>query len=137
MPVAHAVRIKWSRLLLRAFSVTLRRVFVELLMSQWLLSTGPTHQIGVGCLVLHPDDRSKMLVAQEKTGPVAAYTVRCASKDLAVIRERKEETGFEMKFGGILQVRQVHPSSTTSDRKLFRTSSNSSVCVYLGVVERQ
>lgn len=47
-----------------------------LILSQWLpeqipskLPFGPTHQVGIGALVLHPSDPSKMLVVQEKSGP--------------------------------------------------------------------
>ena len=47
-----------------------------LIMSHWLpddvpsrLPLGPTHQVGVGALVLHPSDPTQMLVVQEKTGP--------------------------------------------------------------------
>jgi ADP-ribose pyrophosphatase YjhB (NUDIX family) len=45
-------------------------------MSKWLpdeipsrLPFGPTHQVGVGTLVLNPRDPLQMLVVQEKTGP--------------------------------------------------------------------
>ena len=47
-----------------------------LVLSRWLpqnvpskLPFGPTHQVGVGTLVFHPSDPSKMLVVQEITGP--------------------------------------------------------------------
>lgn len=36
------------------------------------LPLGPYFQAGVGCVVLHPSDPSKMLVVQEITGPAAA-----------------------------------------------------------------
>jgi hypothetical protein len=47
-----------------------------LILSQWLpenkpskLPLGPSHQVGIGALVLHPSDPSQMLVVQEKSGP--------------------------------------------------------------------
>jgi len=46
-----------------------------LILKQWLPDTpsrlplGPTHQVGVGALIL--DDEGKMLVVQEKSGPAA------------------------------------------------------------------
>lgn len=47
-----------------------------LILSQWLpqdkpskLPLGPSHQVGIGAVVLHPKDPSKMLVVQEKSGP--------------------------------------------------------------------
>lgn len=50
-----------------------------LVLSQWLpdsrnkLPLGPTHQIGVGCVVFNPQDPSQMLVVKEKSGPAASY----------------------------------------------------------------
>ena len=47
-----------------------------LVLSLWLpedgpsrLPNGPTHQVGVGTLLLRPSDPSQMLVVQEITGP--------------------------------------------------------------------
>lgn len=47
-----------------------------LIMSKWLpkdrpskLPLGPTHQVGIGAVVLNPKDPSQMLVVQEKSGP--------------------------------------------------------------------
>jgi hypothetical protein len=48
----------------------------KLILSRWLpdaipsrLPLGPTHQLGVGALVLNPEDPTQMLVVQELTGP--------------------------------------------------------------------
>lgn len=53
-----------------------------LILSQWLpqdkpskLPLGPTHQVGIGALVLHPKDPSQMLVVQEKSGPGNIFCV--------------------------------------------------------------
>ena len=47
-----------------------------LVLSQWLpedissrLPNGPTHQVGIGALVLRPSNPSQMLVVQEISGP--------------------------------------------------------------------
>lgn len=81
------------------------------------LPLGPTHQVGVGCLVLHPEDRSKMLVVQEKTGPAAQFqlwkmpTGLCDPGEdihLAAERELQEETGLKADFVGVLTFRQAH-----------------------------
>jgi len=95
-----------------------------LVLSRWLddstpsrLPHGPTHQVGVGCLVLHPDDPSRMLVVQEKSGPAAAlqlWKMPTGLADpgedipLAAVRELKEETGLDAAFSGILTFRQAH-----------------------------
>ena len=48
----------------------------NLVLTRWLpecesrLPLGPSHQVGVGCLLLHPKSK-KMLCVQEKTGPAA------------------------------------------------------------------
>lgn len=50
-----------------------------LILKQWLpdspsrLPLGPTHQVGVGALILN--DEGKMLVVQEKSGPAAGTNV--------------------------------------------------------------
>jgi Nudix hydrolase domain len=50
-----------------------------LVLSQWLPNTpsklplGPTHQVGVGVVVLNPSDPSQMLCVQEQTGPGKSY----------------------------------------------------------------
>lgn len=51
----------------------------QLILSHWLpkdvpsrLPRGPMYQVGVGCIVLKPDDPTQMLVVQELTGPAAA-----------------------------------------------------------------
>jgi 8-oxo-dGTP pyrophosphatase MutT (NUDIX family) len=94
-----------------------------LVMTQWLpeeqdsrLPHGPTHQCGVGVIVLHPITH-EMLVVQEKTGPAAAKKLWKMPTGLtdpgedivdAAIREAKEETGLDVEFDRIMLVRQAH-----------------------------
>jgi len=104
-----------------------------LVLSQWLPDTpsrlpyGPTHQVGIGALVLHPKDSTKMLVVQELTGPAAARKLWKMPTGLAdpgedvadaAVRELEEETGLKGTFDSIVCFRQAHP---TVDR---RKSSN-------------
>jgi putative hydrolases of HD superfamily len=102
-----------------------------LILSQWLPDTqsklplGPTHQCGVGVVVLNPRDPSQMLVVQEKSGPAAAFNLwkmptglSDPSEDLheAAVRELLEETGLHATFEGIVCFRQAHrPGGATSD----------------------
>ena len=101
-----------------------------LVLSQWLtegpskLPHGPTHQIGVGALVLKPDDPSQMLVVQERTGPAAAYQLWKMPTGLldpgedipdAAIRELLEETGLKASLDGIVCFRQAHSPTRSSD----------------------
>ncbi len=88
------------------------------------LPLGPTHQIGVGAFVLKPDDPSKMLVVQEKTGPAAAYRLWKMPTGLldpgedipdAALRELQEETGLKATMDGIVCFRQAHSSNRSSD----------------------
>jgi 8-oxo-dGTP pyrophosphatase MutT (NUDIX family) len=94
-----------------------------LVMTRWLpvhtesrLPRGPTHQVGVGCLVYKPNDRSKILVVQEKSGPAAAYNLWKMPTGLsgpdediheAAIRELMEETGLNSTFDGLACLRQA------------------------------
>jgi 8-oxo-dGTP pyrophosphatase MutT (NUDIX family) len=94
-----------------------------LVMTNWLpqnsnsrLPHGPTHQVGVGVIVLHPVTH-KMLVVQEKSGPAAAKKLWKMPTGLtdpgediveAAIREAKEETGLDVEFDRIICVRQAH-----------------------------
>jgi 8-oxo-dGTP pyrophosphatase MutT (NUDIX family) len=102
-----------------------------LILSQWLpsesdsrLPLGPTHQIGVGVVVLNPKDPSQMLCVQEKTGPAAAYGLWKMPTGLldpnedipdAAKRELMEETGLCGELDGILCFRQAHSPSRSSD----------------------
>ena len=86
-----------------------------LILSQWLpdstsrLPVGPTHQVGVGCLIWHPEDspmlgpQRRILVVQEKSGPAATFRLWKLPTGLAdpnedihdaAIRELYEETGL-------------------------------------------
>ena len=107
-----------------------------LILSQWLpenstsrLPVGPTHQVGVGCLIWHPDDAPKLgpqrrlLVVQEKSGPAAAFQLWKLPTGLAdpnedihtaAMRELQEETGLVGHFDGLLLVRQAHPNVVVS-----------------------
>ncbi|KAL7521928.1 hypothetical protein ACHAWX_007152 [Stephanocyclus meneghinianus] len=80
------------------------------------LPHGPTHQVGVGVLVLHPRT-GKMLAVQEKSGPAAARKLWKMPTGLtdpgediaaAAIRELKEETGLDCVFDRIICFRQAH-----------------------------
>eukprot|EP00526_Cylindrotheca_closterium_P017189 CAMPEP_0113627560 /NCGR_PEP_ID=MMETSP0017_2-20120614/14276_1 /TAXON_ID=2856 /ORGANISM="Cylindrotheca closterium" /LENGTH=309 /DNA_ID=CAMNT_0000537825 /DNA_START=416 /DNA_END=1345 /DNA_ORIENTATION=+ /assembly_acc=CAM_ASM_000147 len=102
-----------------------------LILSQWLpqdkpsrLPLGPTHQVGVGAVVFHPKDPSRMLVVQERTGPAAKWKLwkmptglLDPSEDIpeAASRELMEETGLEAVMDGILCFRQAHRPSSASD----------------------
>jgi 8-oxo-dGTP pyrophosphatase MutT (NUDIX family) len=92
---------------------------------------GPYFQAGVGCLVLHPNDPTKMLVVKEITGPAAARDLWKMPTGLidpgedvteAAIRELEEETGlFGAKCKGIVSFRQAHgsPGSGRAASDLF------------------
>lgn len=102
------------------------------MMSQWLcqenttsrLPLGPTHQIGVGMLVLNPNDPSQMLVVQECTGPAAAFGLWKMPTGLldpgedipdAAVRELQEETSLQSRMDGIVCFRQAHSPTGASD----------------------
>ena len=91
------------------------------------LPWGPTHQVGVGAVILHPRDKSKILVVQEKSGPAAANQLWKMPTGLtdpgedipeAVIREVREETGFHVQFQQIICIRQAHSSGRSSGGSL-------------------
>ncbi|KAL7527517.1 hypothetical protein ACHAXR_001995, partial [Thalassiosira sp. AJA248-18] len=80
------------------------------------LPNGPTHQVGIGALVIHPLT-GKMLAVQERTGPAAARKLWKMPTGLtdpgediaaAAIRELKEETGLDCIFDRIICFRQAH-----------------------------
>ena len=97
-----------------------------LILSRWLptdtpsrLPRGPMYQVGVGCIVLKPDDATQMLVVQELTGPAAAAKLWKMPTGLAdpaediheaAERELFEETGLRATCDGILVFRQSHAS---------------------------
>ena len=103
-----------------------------LILSQWLptdsvsrLPLGPTHQIGVGIVLFHPHDPSRLLCVQEKTGPAAVHRIWKMptglvdpNEDLpdAASRELREETGIIATFQGIVCFKQAHsPRRGSSD----------------------
>ena len=70
------------------------------------LPGGPTHQIGIGALVIHPLS-GKMLAVREKSGPAARAKLWKMPTGLtdpgediatAAVRELKEETGLDCVF---------------------------------------
>lgn len=93
----------------------------KVVLTQWLdsstpsrLPLGPTHQVGIGCLVINAD--KKMLVVKEKTGPAAKYNLWKLPTGLldpgediptAAERELKEETGLDGKLTKILCARHA------------------------------
>lgn len=93
-----------------------------LVLTRWLpegpsrLPPGPTHQVGVGVIALHPLTR-RLLVVREKTGPAAARGLWKMPTGLAdpgedaaaaAVRETEEETGLRVEFDRVLAVRQAH-----------------------------
>ena len=93
------------------------------ILTKWLpkesasrLPNGPTHQVGVGALVVHPVT-GKMLAVQERSGPAAKRKLwkmptglTDPGEDIAVaaVRELKEETGLDCIFDKIICFRQSH-----------------------------
>jgi len=80
------------------------------------LPHGPTHQVGVGALVVHPLT-GRMLAVQEKSGPAAKRRLWKMPTGLAdpgedihvaAVRELKEETGLDCVFDRIICFRQAH-----------------------------
>eukprot|EP00588_Corethron_pennatum_P005480 CAMPEP_0194289492 /NCGR_PEP_ID=MMETSP0169-20130528/39161_1 /TAXON_ID=218684 /ORGANISM="Corethron pennatum, Strain L29A3" /LENGTH=400 /DNA_ID=CAMNT_0039036783 /DNA_START=97 /DNA_END=1299 /DNA_ORIENTATION=+ len=95
-----------------------------LVMTRWLpenqtsrLPHGPTTQVGIGAVIIHPLTK-KMLVVQEKTGPAAARGklwkmptgLVDPGEDIAqaAVREAAEETGLECTFDRIVCMRHAH-----------------------------
>lgn len=94
-----------------------------LTMTKWLpkdcesrLPNGPTHQVGIGAVIMHPTT-GKILVVQEQRGPAAAVKLWKVPTGLsdpgedvvdAAVREVKEETGLECVFDRIITIRQSH-----------------------------
>lgn len=108
-----------------------------LILTKWLpidrpnkLPLGPSHQVGVGCLVFCPWDATKILAVQEKTGPAASLKLWKLCTGLsdpgedvhqAAVRELQEETGLIATCRGILLIRQSHSSSRAG---IVRASSD-------------
>mmetsp|Transcript_8699 Transcript_8699/g.20108 ORF Transcript_8699/g.20108 Transcript_8699/m.20108 type:complete len:356 (-) Transcript_8699:176-1243(-) len=110
-----------------------------LVLTRWLPDTpsrlplGPSHQVGVGCLVTRKgkNDDNEMLVVQERTGPAALYKLWKMPTGLldpgesireAAERELKEETGLDGTLYKILAFRQAHATrggGTTGVSDLF------------------
>ena len=102
-----------------------------LVLSQWLpdsksrLPLGPSHQVGVGAVILNPLDVSQMLVVKEKSGPAAKYDLWKMPTGLldpneyvneGAKRELYEETSLTATFKNILSIRQSHRGNgATSD----------------------
>lgn len=107
----------------------------RVILTRWLptdtasrLPLGPTHQVGIGALLIHPTDPTKMLVVQEKSGPAAASKLWKMPTGLsdpgediteAAIREMKEETGLNCIFHKIVCFRQSHGVGSTGKSDLF------------------
>jgi len=106
----------------------------NLVLTRWLpespsrLPLGPTHQVGVGCFVVHPTDDKSMLVVKEKTGPAANYGLWKMPTGLldpnediaeAATRELKEETGLDGKLVSIMTFRQAHNPLADKGSDLF------------------
>lgn len=93
-----------------------------LVLTQWLpensesrLPHGPTHQVGIGALVINED--GKMLVVQEKTGPASEFKLWKMPTGLldpgedigiAAKRELMEETNLDAELVKVLCFRQAH-----------------------------
>ena len=94
-----------------------------LVLTKWLpensvsrLPHGPTHQVGIGALVLD-EGQTKMLVVQEKSGPASEFKLWKMPTGLldpgedigtAAQRELLEETGLDGVLNKILCFRQAH-----------------------------
>jgi len=107
----------------------------SLVLSQWLptdspsrLPHGPTHQVGVGVILLNPVDPSQMLVVKELSGPAAKYNLWKMPTGLvdpreyvpeAASRELLEETGIKARMSGILCIRQAHRSNADTSDMFF------------------
>jgi 8-oxo-dGTP pyrophosphatase MutT (NUDIX family) len=107
----------------------------SLVLSRWLptdtpsrLPHGPTHQVGVGVILLNPSDPSQMLVVKELSGPAAKYDLWKMPTGLvdpreyvqeAASRELLEETGIEASMSRILCIRQAHRSNADTSDMFF------------------
>jgi len=81
------------------------------------LPLGATHQVGVGAVILNPQNSLQMLVVQERTGPAAARKLwkmptglADPQEDIAVAVQREvlEETGLQAHLDHIICFRQSH-----------------------------
>ena len=92
-----------------------------IMMTTWLseeenrMPAGATHHVGVGCVVVSPDN--KMLLVQERSGPLkdtgvwkipTGYVDPGEDIPAAACREVLEETGIEAEYVGVLCFRQAH-----------------------------
>jgi len=87
------------------------------------LPLGPTHQVGVGAVIVHPKEKNKILVVQEKSGPASIHQLWKMPTGLtdpgedihqALIREVQEETGIQVDFQQIICFRQAHSTGRSS-----------------------
>jgi len=91
------------------------------MMTHWLADTenrlppNASHQVGVGCVVIN--DEGKMLMVQEKSGPLKGTGIwkmptglTEVGEDISLAAEREvlEETGITAKFTKLLCFRQAH-----------------------------
>lgn len=105
-----------------------------LVLTKWLpedcesrLPKGPSHQVGIGALILHPIT-GKMLVVQEKSGPASVHKLWKMPTGLtdpgedvvdAAVREVKEETGLDVIFDRIVCIRQAHGGGEFTQSDMF------------------
>jgi ADP-ribose pyrophosphatase YjhB (NUDIX family) len=137
IPICIELGFQFHKILPSSKSTTTATTEVEnennnlLVLSQWLPDTksrlplGPTHQIGVGAVILNPLDLSQMLVVKEKSGPAAKYDLWKMPTGLldpneyvneGAKRELYEETSLNATFKNILSIRQSHRGNgSTSD----------------------
>jgi 8-oxo-dGTP pyrophosphatase MutT (NUDIX family) len=87
------------------------------------LPYGPTHQVGVGAVIIHPKEKNKILVVQEKSGPASINQLWKMPTGLtdpgedipqALVREVYEETTYKVNFQQIICFRQAHSSGRSS-----------------------
>ena len=107
----------------------------RIILTKWLptdcesrLPLGPSHQVGIGAILIHPTKPNQILVVQEKSGPAAKYQLwkmptglSDPNEDIsdAAVREMYEETGLKCIFDQILCFRQAHNVGAFGKSDLF------------------